>query len=215
MPHNRGWRKEEGNEIHHLLLELQDNFRSAEISYWDWIWARIPHCYTERVWGWDGDGRRQTRATFRFLPSSYCTVDLEHLLNPIAHAVTPMSPNYRRAMPKLNSLDYICINWINIQFQAIYYLLPQAKDFSFLPVFLISVLISVFWGFSWFCLFVCHQRLISTPTYPEAGGCTGSACACLQWYWPTQAILLLDWVGSDHCSLSHARARQPVVCLAS
>lgn len=121
-----------------------------------------------RVWGWDGHGRRQTWTALGFLPSLYCSVDLEHPLNPVALAVIPMSPNYRKTMPKLDSLDYICINWINTEFQAMYCLLPQAKDIffsSFLPGFLISVLISAFWGFSWFCLFVCHQWLISMPTY--------------------------------------------------
>lgn len=111
-------------------------------------------------WGW----KKANLSSCGFLLSLYCSVHLEHLLNPVALAVT-LTFDYRKTMPKLDSLDYICINWINTQFQAIYCLLPQANNFSFLPGFLISVLISAFWGFSWFCFFVCHQRLISTPMY--------------------------------------------------
>ena len=32
------------------------------------------------------------------------------ILNPVAVAVTPVSPNYRKTVPKLDSLHYICIN---------------------------------------------------------------------------------------------------------
>lgn len=49
----------------------------------------------------------------------YCSVYLKHILNLLALAVTPVSPDYRKTMPKLDGLDYICINWINIQFQAV------------------------------------------------------------------------------------------------
>lgn len=115
--------------------------------------------------GWDGDGSRQSWTALGFLPSLYHSVDLGHLLNPLALAVTSVSPNRRKTMLKLDSLDYICTNQINIQFQTICCLLPQAKDFSFFLGFWISVLVSAFWGFSWFCLFVFHQRLIFALTY--------------------------------------------------
>lgn len=171
-----------------------------------------------RVWGWDGHGRRQTWTALGFLPSLYCSVDLEHPLNPVALAVIPMSPNYRKTMPKLDSLDYICINWINTEFQAMYCLLPQAKDIFFflLPSWLLDQCLNFCLLRLFLVLLVCLPPAINFYAHlPEAGGCMGSACTCLWWYQYTRVILLPYWIGSDHCSLPHAYAWQPVVCSAS
>lgn len=162
MPHNRGcWGREwdplsivrtaGGLEVSRNQLLGLDLGEDSSLVYWERM--GMEEGKPEELWG-------------SFYPS-YSNADPKHILNLIALAVTPVSPDYRKTMPKLDGLDYICINWINIQFQAVCCLLPQAKDFFPLPGFLINVLISVFWGFSWFCLFVCHQRLISTPTYPR------------------------------------------------